>query len=231
MQFKTEFMRRLREEWLPAYCNDPKRSYSVGGFRLGDDSLTENDARDFLRALDAGVVRQADRQRFQMAHGLASETLFWEGEKKINPRPISLWLETVITIAAAGRLHLDFGWPVELLGMQSKDYAFDVMAFKPPDFESEYVAVEVKKSCREVEHLLRNLHGCCAGEHDASCEKGTRKNAHRKWVALCARRPRLFWAVGPSPESQLFEVLATDEGAQIRLQPVAETRLRFQSAI
>lgn len=222
---KTEFMRRLREEWLPAYCKDPKRSYLVEGFRSGEPDLTEQDARDFLRALDSGVVTFGDRQRLRMAHGLASETLFWEGERKIAPRPISLWLETVITVAAAGRLHLDYAWPTETLGMQSRDNAFDLMAFRPPDFLKEQIAVEVKKSVREVEQLVANLAKCCAGEHDESCRKGKRMNAHRKWVALIGRRPRLFWAVGPFPESRVFRVVAC--GDSIRLEPSNDTELRF----
>jgi hypothetical protein len=221
---KREFVRRLQEEWLPAYCKDPKRNYSIEGLRIGD-ALTERDAYDFLRAIDSGVVVFADRCRLKMAHGLASETLFWEGERKISPRPISLWSETVITLAAAGRLHLDYGWPAECLGMQSKDGAFDLMAFKAPDFVNEYVAAEVKKTCREIDRLLANVNKCCAGEHDQSCDKGTRMNAHRKWIALRTRRAKLFWAVGPNADSRLFEVIVGKD--TIRLEPVAGARLQF----
>ena len=222
---KREFFCRLQDEWLPAYCNDPKRNYSIKGFCIGDDALTQQDAHDFLRALDSGVVVFADRQRLKMAHGLASETLFWEGERKISPRPISLWLETVITLAAVGRLHLDYGWPAECLGMQSKDSAFELMAFKPPDFMNEYVAAEVKKTGREIGRLVANLTKCCAGEHDESCEKGMRMSAHRKWIALRARRAKLFWAVGPNADSRLFEVIVRED--TMRLAPVPEARLHF----
>jgi hypothetical protein len=222
---KRELIRRLREDWLPAYCNDPKRNYSMEGFCIDDGVLTDQDAHDFLRALDSGVVMFADRQRLKMAHGLASETLFWEGERKITPRPISLWLETVITVAAAGRLHLDYGWPAECLGMQSKGGAFDLMAFKPPDFVNEYVAVEVKKTSRELDRLLANLTKCGEGEHDASCDKGTRMNAHRKWIALRARRAKLFWTVGPNADSRLFEVIVDKD--TMGLESVPEGRLQF----
>jgi hypothetical protein len=225
--FKSEFMRRMNEEWLPAYCNDPKRQYPIEGFRMGKDGLTDKDAEDFLRALDHGVATLGDRQRLKMTHGYASETLFWEGSKTVNPRPISLWLESVITVAVGARLHLDYGWPIESLGMQSKDSAFDVMVFKAPDFVNEHVAVEVKKTSREVDNLIENLTKCCAGDHDVSCHsKGTRLNAHRKWIALHARRPSLFWAVGPSPNSRLFEVLVAPDGS-IRLQATPSTRLHF----
>jgi hypothetical protein len=225
--FKTEFMRRLEEEWLRAYCNDPKRQYPLEGFRIGKDALTDKDAEDFMRALDHGVASIGDRQRLRMTHGHASETLFWEGERNVSPRPISLWLESVITVAVGARLHLDYDWPVDSLGMQSKDSAFDVMAFREPDFVNEYVAVEVKKTSREVDNLIENLSKCCAGDHDPSCySKGKRLNAHRKWTALQARHPHLFWAVGPHPVSKLFEVLVTAED-NIRLQAVSTARLHF----
>lgn len=223
---KDEFMRRLNGEWLLAYCSDTKRQYSPAGFRIGKDALTEEDARDFLRALDHGVVTFGERQRLQMAHGMKSETLFWEGLRDVERRPISLWLESVITVAVGARLHLDYGWPVDSLGMQSKDAAFDVMAYHAPDFDNEYVAVEVKKTSREVDELLRNLTKCCAGEHDPSCLDCKRKNAHRKWVALQARKPPLFWAVGPHPNARLFEVIAAADGS-IRLEAAPQERLQF----
>jgi hypothetical protein len=226
-EFKREFMRRLKEEWLPAYCNDPKRQYPIEGFRIGKDSLTDKDAEDFMRALDHGVASIGDRQRLRMTHGHASETLFWEGSKTVSPRPISLWLESVITVAVGARLHLDYGWPIESLGMQSKDSAFDVMVFKAPDFVNEHVAVEVKKTSRELDVLLENLTKCCAGEHEAGCySAGKRLNAHRKWVALHARHPAFLWAVGPSPDSRLFEVLVASDRS-IRLQAAPSAKLHF----
>lgn len=225
--FRDEFVGRVHADWLPAYCKDPKRGYALEGFRGVDNRLTEEDARDCLRAFDCGVVTFGERQRLKMSHGMASETLFWEHEKNVTPRAISLWFESVITVAAAGRLHLDYGWPAECLGIQSKDSAFDVMAFKPPDFVNEHVAVEVKKSSREVDQLIANLTRCCAGEHSSSCETGSRKNAHRKWVALQARRPALFWAVGPSPASRLLEVRVLDD-RRVALLPVTEEKLRFR---
>jgi hypothetical protein len=74
--FKYEFMRRVREEWLPGYCNDPKRQYSLEGFQVGKDSLTEKDARDFLRAVDYHVVFNDSQQRLRMPRGKSLETLF-----------------------------------------------------------------------------------------------------------------------------------------------------------
>jgi hypothetical protein len=224
--FKDVFMRRVREEWLPAYCNDPKRQYAVEGFHIDDNVVIEADAQDFLRAIDNGVAIIGDRQGFGMARGYASETLFWEHERTVQPRRITLWLETLITVATGARLHFDYGWPIECLGMQSKDSAFDLMTFKEPDFQNEYVAVEVKSTSRAVDEMTENLARCCAGDHDPSCFTGTRRNAHRKWIALTARRPCLFWAVGPSPASKLFQVAALADD-RLHLVPVSFDSLRF----
>ena len=48
MNAQHEFWRRLNEEWLPAYCNDPARKYDPAGFRVDAKKVTDIDARDFL---------------------------------------------------------------------------------------------------------------------------------------------------------------------------------------
>lgn len=224
-EFKREFMRRLKEEWLPAYCSDDKRRYLPDESPIAGRLLTEEDARDFLRALDSGVVSFGERQLLKIGRKLSSETLFTEGQERFSPRRVRLWLESLISAAVAGRLHFDYSWPVECIGGQSKEGAFDVVAFKPRDFE--YIAVEVKKTPREVDELLANLEKCCAREHDTLCDIGSRENAHRKWVALVARRPALFWAVGPSPCSKVFEVVSESNGG-VRLHTVSTARLGYK---
>lgn len=220
-------MRRLLAKWLPDYCADPKRGYAKEGFPAGETALTEEDARDFLRALNSDVAGFGERQFVKVGQRVSSETLFSEGRKMHSPRRPTLWLETVITVAAAARLHLDYGWPIDLLGMQSKDNAFDLMTFRAPDFTNEDIACEVKKATREVDVLLRNLALCCAGDHDESClDAGKRRNAHKKWVALHARKPRLFWAVGPFPDSRVFEVMTIGDDIQLREMPA--TALAFR---
>lgn len=224
---KREFIRRVVDEWLPAYCNDPKRRYSPDDAPLAGRIITEEDARDFLRALHEGVIDFAERQYLKLGQGeRSSETLFTEGQEEFNPRRVRVWLETVITVAAAARLHLDHHWPLDLLTIQSNDSAFDLTAIRAPGLANECIAVEVKKSTREVDQMVVNLTKCCSGDHDSSCLTGARKNAHRKWVALQARRPALFWAVGPWPDSRVFKVLSGDTG-QIRSERTDESKLHF----
>ena len=153
--------------------------------------------------------------------------IFWEHSTLITPRPITLWLEPVITIAAVARLHLDYDWPVDCLGMQSEDSAFDVMAFKPDDLKNEHIAGEVKDSARQLDRLLAHMKQCGA-EGDADCsEPKIRRNAHRKIAGLKRCRAPIFWAWGQDGDSRVFEVSYGNDG-RIVLNQSPEENLRFR---
>lgn len=159
----------------------------------------------------------------------ATEVIFWEGAKAVTPRPITLWLEPVITIAAMARLHLDYGWPLECLGTQSEKWKFDVMVFKSQDVKNEYVAGEVKKSSKELDELIINMQLSCAeGTLDYSTASRARKNAHNKWLGLQRCRAPLFWALGPGGDSRLYEVFYSSTGI-ISLSRTDDTRLYFSA--
>jgi hypothetical protein len=223
---QQEFWRRLKEEWLPAYCNDPARRYDIAGFRPDAKQVTDIDARDFLRALDQNVVSVDNGGRFRMPRSNVNEVIFWEHSALTTPRPITLWLEPVITIAAVARLHLDCGWPTECLGMQSEDSAFDVTAFKPHDLKNEYIAGEIKDSTKRLDKLLTHIKWCCA-EGDSKCSApNIRKNAHRKMVGLKRCRAPIFWALGPGGDSRVFDVLYNKDDT-IDLMATDEEKLRF----
>jgi hypothetical protein len=225
----TEFRRRLLDQWLPAYCNDPRRRYPLEGFSEASVSMSSRDAQDFLRAIDYKVVTVDSGGRFRMPQSKTHEVIFWEHSTHVSPRPITLWLEPVITIAAVARLHLDFGWPIQLLGIQSEDWAFDFTAFKPTDLKSEYIAGEVKGTSRQLERLLTNLHKCCAeGDLECSAPKA-RKNAHRKMLGLKRCHAPVFWALGPDREGYVFEVSYSSSGT-IQLIGTGEQILRFPGA-
>jgi hypothetical protein len=226
---QEEFWHRLKQEWLPAYCNDPARNYDIAGFRTDAKRVTDVDARDFMRALDHKVVTVDSGGRFRMPRSSVNEVIFWEHPAKVSPRPISLWIEPVITIAAIARLHLDYGWPVECLGMQSVDWAFDFMAFKVDNLEHEFIAGEVKTTTRELDRFLAGLHECCAaGDHDCANANPARKNAHKKWLGLKRSRAQILWALGPDGQNKVFDVLSNKDRT-IRLNPATEQRIRFRS--
>lgn len=194
------FRARLFEEWLPAFCEDPKRNLDPRGFTSTFAGLAERDATDFMRALDAGVVYDDGGGRYLAARKSAYESLFNHGLRTVTPRPITLSLEPIITVAALGRLHLDYGWPKELLGLQPAKWEFDFAAYVSPTAQSEYVAGETKKSTREVSTLLANL------------RDPNDKNSHNKLVGLQRRRAPYFWVVGPDMQSSLFAVAYSPEG-------------------
>jgi len=117
-------------------------------------------------------------------------------------------VEPVITVATLARLHFDLGWPKELLGTQSKDWAFDVTTYLSPDHENEYIACEVKKSVAEIDQLveLMSRFGKVPSPERIVTPKARELNAFKKLQALRARRPPLFWAAGPASVGSAFSI-------------------------
>jgi len=226
---QAEFSQRLTADWLPTYCHDPKRNYAIAGYKPLSNTVTPLDARDFMRALDHKIVIDLGGCKFRMPRSRATEVIFWEGAKAATPRPITLWLEPVITIAAMARLHLDYGWPLDCLGTQSEKWEFDVMVFKLQDLHNEYIAGEVKKTSKELDELLINMQlSCVEGTLDYCSASQARKNAHNKWLGLQRCRAPLFWALGPGGDSRLYEVSYSYAG-NIAMSRTDDTQLYFQT--
>lgn len=222
----TEFVRRLMKEWLPAFCEDPKRRYSMDGFDSESIEVSSHDARDFMRALDCGLVVDTGGGRYRAPQSHAFEQIFWEGDKTVNPRLITLWLEPIITIAALARLHLDSGWPKKCLGTQSKTWAFDLLAVRPGE-ENSHIVGEVKKTRKELDSLLRYMDECCARALNTTGEPpSSRRNAYRKWQALVDSPVPIFWAIGPDGDSRVYSVERISDN-RITLHPVSESALAF----
>jgi len=210
------FTNRLHAEWLPAFCADPKRQFSLSGFRASSITITEVDAGNFLRALESGLVYDAGGGRYHCARSNAQEQIFWEGLKSIQPRPLTLWVEPVITIATMARLRFDFGWPTEVLGMQSKDWAFDFAVYRSATDMNERIAGEVKTSSAEIDELV--LHLRVYGKTGATVPLSKQPkhiNSFKKWTALLRCRAPLFWAVGPGDYTRIFEVQYGPEGTAV----------------
>ncbi len=225
----SEFSHRLLNEWLPTYCDDPKRNYSKEGFKRDSIKVAVQDARDFMRAIDTKTVTDIGGGKFRMPRSTTYEVIFWEGRKAITPRPITLWLEPIVTIAAIARLHLDYGWPKDCLGMQSRNWAFDLTAFKPEEFQNEYIAGEVKKSSTELDHFLEHLNKSCTEGGLVRCVASrARIYAHKKWEGLRDCKVPLFWALGPGGYSRLFEV-SYSSGDDVTLNETGDEQLRFST--
>lgn len=210
------FTHRLQTEWLPAFCADPKRQFSLSGFKESSVSVTDFDAGNFLKALDSGLVYDAGGGRYHCARSNAQEQIFWEGLKSVHPRPLTLWLEPVITIATMARLRFDFGWTAEVLGMQSKDWAFDFAVYRSATDKNERIAGEVKKSKAEIDELV--LHLRAYGHTGATAPLSAHSkhiNSFKKWTALLRCRAPLFWAVGPGDYTRIFEVQYGPDGTAV----------------
>lgn len=220
-----EFNRRIRSEWLPAYCNDPKRQYSPAGFRSTPVRLSATDAEGCMRAIDLGVVKLVGHARYRAARGRATEPLFWDGLRRITPRPITLWLEPVITFAALAKLHIDFGWPVDLLANQPRSWAFDIAAHNPARPESYRILAEVKKTEVEAKRLVRDLLNAIARVG----QEGMNPNSAKKWAGLAADRPPVLWIVGPAGYSRAFTCTYAEHGAA-QLTEASHEVLHFDAA-
>ena len=199
---------------LPTFCNDPSRGRGCEGFKEDWTKVTEKDAADFLSALDAGLIEHVGRGLYRAPKSHASEQFFWEGNKNISPRPVTLWVEPIITVAVLYRLHFKWGWPKNLLGTQSKKWDFDVIAYRASDLSNEYVACEVKKTVAELDQLVELMGRFSAVRDLRDAPKSKREeNAFRKLTGLQERRAPIFWAVGPNGANKVFRMTYTDGGA------------------
>ncbi len=221
-----QFNELLFAHLLPEFCDDSRRNYPHSALRADSILVTDIDARDFVRAWQARLIEHSGRGLYKASRSAASEQFFWQGRKGGDgARTITLWLEPVITVAALARLHFEFGWPKELLGTQSSDYAFDLVAFLD-ESSGEHIAGEVKKTAREVTELIAHMRNFLdKGQVDAVGLQGKALNAYRKLASLAKRRAPIFWVVGPGGLNKAFAV--NYDGDLPRLMPAPPSILNF----
>ncbi|MEH6575418.1 hypothetical protein [Pseudoalteromonas distincta] len=223
------FTEQLYETWLPEFCYAPHRNYSTDGFvNESVSKLSEFDATWFLDAVKSGLVEEKDGF-FTAPQSKAKEQIFWEGIKSKSPRPITLWVEPVITIGALARLNKEYGWPIERLGMQSKNWAFDMVGYDS-DLEHEVLACEVKKQIKEVDDLLHYMHHY-SGLSPLDIEPANAKecNAYRKVKGIRHSWPKVFWALGPDGYGKIFHVARKEDSYFFSLVLVDESALNHGS--
>lgn len=200
MDVVQRFSERVLMDWLPTYCQDRKRNYDPSGFRAKSIKVAEVDACDCMVAIDQGIVVDTGGGRFSACRSSAQEVLFWEGRKSEVPRPITLWLEPVITFAALARLHNEYAWPKENLGMQSEGWAFDLATYESSQGHQPRILGEIKKTKSELIRLQVDLLRLSSGAAPDTVSANSRK----KWDALLTARPSLLWLVGPNNESYVY---------------------------
>lgn len=225
----SRFTDRLYNEWLPAFSNNrtlrnsPEESFQPESL----SRLTDFDADWFLTAVDSGVVVH-EAGFFRAPQSKATEQLFSSGSKDRVPRPLTLWIEPIITIGAVARLRQEFLWPTQCLGMQSSGLAFDIVGYSN-DLQKERLVAEVKKTSYELQ-LLINLMSEYAGDAELVEPTGkTEKNAYRKVKSIRSKLPDVFWALGPQGEGQVFRVRRRDFRS-FELVPVESSHLRYDAS-
>jgi hypothetical protein len=209
------FKDRIVGDLLPTFCDDPSRGWGCGGFKEDWKNITEIDAADFLLALDAGLIEHQGHGLYRAPRSLATEQFFWSGKKSISPRPVTLWVEPIITVAALSRLHFKWGWPKKLIGTQSQKWEFDVTAYRGSDL-NEYVACEVKKTVAEQDQLVELMQRFSTDRDAGDALMSSKEiNAFRKLKGLQARHASIFWALGPNDANKVYRMTYTDRGAVI----------------
>lgn len=214
----SHFRKRLLSEWLPAFCNDPARGYGTAGFREDSIRIGPIDAANFLRAIEGGLVEDVGGGRYRCAQSKALEQLFWEHDARKFPRPVTLWLEPIISIATLARLHYDLGWPEGRLGMQTQDLAFDLAAYGSEEISRSLVVCEVKKSRAEIDHLIADLqHHSSVQPSRAISHSARHVNSFRKWESLRREQPAYLWVVGPEDYSSVFNLSHEEQTSTLTL--------------
>jgi len=213
-------------ELLPEICDYPCSPWRREGFREDWSKVHDLDALDFIRGMEAGILRQLGKGAYRAPRSLANEYFFWEGSKNIEPRPLTLWIEPIITVAALARLQLDMGWPNELIGTQSLNWEFDVTAYLSPESTDEYISCEVKKTNSELDYLVREVIQLAAQDAKEADIAGPKQlNAYRKFKGLRTRKAPFFWAVGPGGYNHVFRM--NYEGENVRFEPTNVDALAF----
>jgi hypothetical protein len=221
----TSFKNRVLDDLLPKFCDDPSRGWGSAGFKQPDWSkVSKLDAKDFLRALDTNLVEHVGRGQYLAPRSGAKEQFFWTGAKNVTPRPFSLWMEPIITVAGLARLHFEYGWPSKFLGTQPPGWAFDLVAYNRFDLVKERVACEIKKSTLERDQLVRLMQQFATNNVQSDASK-----AFPKLKGLRDRKVPVFWALGPGGADYVFRMVY-GEGGLVTLNPASDHDLRFREA-
>lgn len=224
MTIVDEFWDLVERDLLPEYLKD--NGYLAGGLRRPAEQLGGSDVEWFLAALRSGLVQRLPKGELWLPGSPSRTTLFWEHEKSISPRPITLYIEGLVTVATAARLHYVFGWPKWCLGFESSDSAFDLVGILPRR-KHEWLAGEAKSTAGGVGRLIGMIQECGSkGPHDDCLSgKAVVLNSHRKWLGLVRSRAPVFFAFGPDRDWHVFEV-THGPSKRIALKDAPESALR-----
>ncbi len=223
---KKQFMDVLEQELIPSFCSRSDRNMTRKGFRCDNlKDLRDQDMLDFLRGWQENLFKHRGGGLYEAPQGGSQEQFFWSGLKANSPRTFSLWHEPVIALGVLARMHLDFRWPRELIGSQTKPaYAFDVFGCESDKNDQPLLVCEVKKSSKEIDALVAHMQEFglkpALTKESLLTSTSTAKNAWMKVTALRKNPAGMFWAVGPGRYERLF--LVEYSGDAVKFLPLPE---------
>lgn len=223
MSALVKFSKLLDDRLVPEFCSDIGRGLTISGFVDKSNRLSEEDAEDFLRAWDTGLLSHKGRGLYIVGTTRVHEQFFWTGSKTASPRTFTLWMEPIISMGAIARLHLDHRWPASYLAAQSPDWAYDIIAIRADGATA--IVGEVKKTRREVDDLFDLMMQFGANPDAALPASGKSRNAFKKVMSLRKFPAPLLWLIGTSRYEMVFHVRYS--GALVSFDPAPQNALLF----
>jgi hypothetical protein len=191
--------------------------------------VTKYDAEQFLRCWRGGLLEHLEGGIYRYRETGTNTQFFWSGSSKDQTRSFTLWMEPIITAGSIAKLHFDLNWPLNRIASQSRDNAFDVVAYQQ-NSEAEEIAGEVKKTERELDaliDLMKSFGADPSSPEPIGSKQQKERNAYKKVVGLRARKAPYFWAVGPVGVRKTFRV-EYGVGDQLALIESTERELHFR---
>jgi len=133
-------------------------------------------------------------------------TVYWTAGKR-NERMFAP--EGAVSLAAAARLVLDYGYPVDTVELESPKGEVDGVAYEHPGGDARPIlAFEAKQDDDELRALVVGVEACGGTGGNAAHRQvilaaglpdrdGWPANHHKKCPFLCSDRPIGFWPVSP----------------------------------
>jgi hypothetical protein len=169
------------------------------------EQITEEEARGFLRAVDAGVFeigRYGHCYPRGMRPSISSPPGFLDWFDKRGGK-VMVWREWLTHAATPLMLHEEYGYPLHDIALEVDGGAFDVLVYSA--FNQPFIAVEVKKRVKELDVLISNLHALEGKPFEVTFTKRL-TNAEQKFRGLLSLRPVYFLGVAPTVPPRAFKV-------------------------
>lgn len=204
-----EIMRFL--ELLKFWGENSARAVSFKIPQIPND-FHKDEAEWFLRAMDAGIVVVSDTGYCSFPgihrHGTkpTEAFLFSSNTGKFS------WREYITQVGSLARLEFEYGWPRLQLGLDPKDWKFDCAGFAAPESERMLLAVETKKSAKELRKTLKELELVSTMSSENKLYSPARKtDGLKKYQGLQKEKPLYLLMIAPGLKVALKLVYPHDD--------------------